>query len=72
MLRRELFAIPGRFTRGAGTTYLRLPPWPNLITIVLPKVQELPPAPAGAMQCPPGPHEKVEPTGKWTLCSAGA
>lgn len=29
-LRRELFVIPGRVTRGAGTTYLHLPPGPNL------------------------------------------
>lgn len=41
-LRRELFAIPGRVTRGAGTTYLRLPPGPNLLTLVLPKLQQFP------------------------------
>ena len=41
-LRRELFAIPGRVTLGAGTTYLRLPPGPNLLTAVLPKLQGLP------------------------------
>lgn len=41
-LRRELFTVPGRVTRGAGTTYLRLPPGPNLLTRVLPKLQGMP------------------------------
>lgn len=41
-IRWELFAIPARFTRGAGITYLRLPPGENLLTRILPKLQELP------------------------------
>ncbi|MBB2994580.1 hypothetical protein E9229_000771 [Paeniglutamicibacter cryotolerans] len=51
-IRRELFAIPGRITRGAGITYLRLPPGENLLTRVLPKLQELPSPTDAGDHCP--------------------
>jgi hypothetical protein len=41
-LRRELINVPARLTRGAGTTYLRLPPGPQLLATVLPRLQQLP------------------------------
>jgi hypothetical protein len=41
-LRRELINVPARLTRGAGTTYLRLPPSPQLLATVLPFLQQLP------------------------------
>ncbi|HET9654992.1 MAG TPA: IS1380 family transposase [Kineosporiaceae bacterium] len=41
-LRRELINIPARLVHTARTTRLRLPPGPNLLTIVLPRLQALP------------------------------
>lgn len=41
-LRRELINVPGRLTRRADTTYLRLPPGPQLLATVLPRLQQLP------------------------------
>ena len=41
-LRRELINIPARVVHTARTTRLRLPPGPNLLTIVLPRLQALP------------------------------
>lgn len=39
---RELINIPARLVRTAGTTVLRLPPGEQLLTIVLPRLQQLP------------------------------
>jgi hypothetical protein len=39
--RRELINTPARLTRGAGTTWLRLPPGEQLLAVVLPRLQEL-------------------------------
>jgi len=41
-LRRELINIPARVVRTARTTRLRLPPGPNLLAVVLPRLQALP------------------------------
>jgi hypothetical protein len=41
-LRRELINIPARVIHPARTTVLRLPPGPNLLTTVLPRLQALP------------------------------
>ena len=41
-LRRELINIPARVVHTARTTRLRLPPGPNLLTTVLPRLQALP------------------------------
>lgn len=41
-LRRELIRVPARISRRAGITYLRLPPGPQLLAIVLPRLQQLP------------------------------
>jgi hypothetical protein len=41
-LRRELVNIPGRVIRHARGIELRLPPGPNLLTLVLPALQDLP------------------------------
>ena len=41
-LRRELILTPARLTRRSGTTRLRLPPGPQLLAIVLPRLQTLP------------------------------
>ncbi|HRA77078.1 MAG: transposase [Dermatophilaceae bacterium] len=41
-LRRELILTPARLTRRAGTTQLRLPPGPQLLAVVLPRLQSLP------------------------------
>lgn len=41
-LRRQLINIPARVIHTARTTRLRLPPGPNLLTIVLPRLQALP------------------------------
>jgi len=41
-LRRELINIPARVIHPARTTVLRPPPGPNLLTVVLPRLQALP------------------------------
>ena len=41
-LRRELIRVPARISRRAGITYLRLPPGPQLLATVLPRLQQLP------------------------------
>jgi hypothetical protein len=41
-LRRELINVPARLTRRAGTTWLHLPPGEQLLTTVLPRLQQLP------------------------------
>jgi len=41
-LRRELINIPARVVHTARTTRLRLPPGPNLLDVVLPRLQALP------------------------------
>lgn len=41
-LRRELINVPARITRRAAVTYLRLPPGEQLLTTVLPRLQQLP------------------------------
>jgi hypothetical protein len=41
-LRLELINVPARVTRRAGTILLRLPPGPQLLTAVLPRLQQLP------------------------------
>lgn len=41
-LRRELFNIPARLSRRGGTTWLRLPPGPQLLATVLLRLQALP------------------------------
>ena len=40
--RRELINVPARTTRRAGTIFLRMPPWTNLLATVLSKLQQLP------------------------------
>ena len=41
-LRRELINVPARLVRRAGVTHLRLPPGPQLLATVLPRLQRLP------------------------------
>lgn len=41
-LRRELINVPARLSRRGGTTWLRLPPGPQLLATVLPRLQQLP------------------------------
>lgn len=41
-LARELITVPARITRRAGTIWLRPPPGPNLLSTVLPALQQLP------------------------------
>ncbi len=41
-LSRELINIPGRLTRRGGVTYLHPPPGDQLLTVVLPRLQQLP------------------------------
>lgn len=41
-LRRELINVPARLTHRAGTIMLRLPPGPQLLATVLPRLQQLP------------------------------
>ncbi|WP_125614405.1 IS1380 family transposase [Specibacter cremeus] len=41
-LRRELIMIPARLSRRAGEILLRMPPGPNLLATVLPRLQQLP------------------------------
>lgn len=41
-LHRELIAVPARLSRRGGTTWLRLPPGPQLLGTVLPRLQQLP------------------------------
>jgi hypothetical protein len=39
---RELVRVPARVVRGAGAIHLRLPPGPQLLAVVLPRLQQLP------------------------------
>lgn len=41
-LRRELINVPARVTRRAGAIVLRLPPGPQMLATVLPRLQQLP------------------------------
>jgi hypothetical protein len=41
-LRRELINTPARITRRGGVTWLRPPPGNQLLTLVLPRLQQLP------------------------------
>lgn len=41
-LARELITVPARITRRAGQILLRLPPGPQLLAVVLPRLQQLP------------------------------
>ncbi len=41
-LRRELITVPARLTHRGGTTWLRLPPGPHILSTVLPRLQQLP------------------------------